>query len=300
MHRVDALLECSLKRAPKPPALLIWCCASATKGVKLRFLSRPRFKDDDVPDATIDAIYRYPVKGLSAERLDTVSLSPGKTLPFDRTWAIENGPSGFDREAPAALPKIKFLMLMKNENLAALETKFDDETRELEILRHGKRVAGGKLDEPLGRQLIEQFFSAYSADDLRGAPKILSAPEHSFSDCGRDVISINNLASLRDLERVASRSIDPLRFRANVYVDGWLPWQEFNYVGEKLKLGDEVVVKVVEPIVRCAATNVDPQTGARDMQIPRLLAGAFGHSDFGIYAEVVRGGTLTPGSRITA
>lgn len=253
-----------------------------------------------MPDATIDAIYRYPVKGLSAERLDTVDVSAGKAIPFDRAWAIENGPSGFDSSAPAALPKIKFLMLMKNENLAALDTRFNDATRELEILRHGKHVAGGKLDEPLGRQLIEQFFSAYSADDLRGAARIVSAPDHTFSDCGKGVISINSLASLRDLERVAGRPIHPLRFRANVYVDGWLPWQEFDFVGEELALGDDVTVKVIEPIVRCAATNVDPDTGARDMHIPRTLTNSFGHSDFGVYAEVIRGGTLRSGSVVAS
>jgi uncharacterized protein YcbX len=252
-----------------------------------------------VPDATIDAIYRYPVKGLSGERLESVVLEPGKPLPFDRAWAIENGPSGFDRHAPQAMPKIKFLMLMKNERLAALETRFDEETREIEIFRHGKRVARGKLDEPLGRQLIEQFFAAYCADDLRGAPKILSAPGHTFSDVGKPVVSIANLASLRDLERIAGRSVHPLRFRENIYLDGWLPWQEFNCIGQEIELGEEVVVKVLERTVRCAATNVDPETGDRDMQIPRQLSGAFGHGDFGVYAEVVRGGTLHAGATVT-
>lgn len=248
-----------------------------------------------MPNATIANIYRYPVKGLSAEPLASVTLSPGAPLPFDRAWAIENGPSGFDPDAPAKMPKIKFLMLMKNERLAALETRFDEETRELTILRHGKRVAGGKLDDPLGRQLVEQFFSAYMADDLRGAPRILSQPGHTFSDVGKPVVSIINLASVRDLERVAGRSVHPLRFRANVYCDGWQAWTEFDRVGSELRIGDDVVVKVVQRIVRCAATNVDPETAARDMQIPRLLDRTFGHSDLGVYAEIIRGGTIRRG-----
>jgi len=246
---------------------------------------------DSVP-ASIDAIYRYPVKGLSAEPLQSLTLTAGQPVPFDRAWASENGPSGFDPAAPAKMPKIKFLMLMKNERLAALQTRFDEETSELTILRHGKRVAGGKLDDPLGRQLIEQFFSAYMSEELRGAPKILSTAGHTFSDVGLPVVSIINMASLRELERVAGRPVDPLRFRANVYVDGWQPWQEFYKVGEEIALGDEVVVRVVERTVRCAATNVDPQTAERDMQIPRLLDRAFGHSDLGVYAEIVRGGTI--------
>jgi len=75
--------------------------------------------------ATLKSIYRYPVKGLSPERLDDVRLEVGQTLPADRKYAIENGPSGFDPAAPGYLPKNRFLMLMRNERLAALRTEFD-------------------------------------------------------------------------------------------------------------------------------------------------------------------------------
>lgn len=251
-----------------------------------------------MPDARIEAIYRYPVKGLSAEPLESIALTAGEAIPFDRAWAIENGPSGFAAAEPQALPKTKFLMLMKNETLAALETRFDEETGMLEIRRHGKRVAGGNLNDPLGRQLIEQFFAAYSASDLRGSPKILAAAGHTFSDCGKKVVSIANLASLRELERAAGRTIHPLRFRMNIYVDGWLPWHEFYAEGEEIALGDSVRVRIRERTVRCAATNVDPETGARDMQIPRTLSSNFGHMDFGVYAEVVAGGTIKTGDGV--
>ncbi len=253
-----------------------------------------------MPTAKLESIYRYPVKGLSPDRLESVGLTPGATLPFDRAWAIENGPSGFDSQHPAYLPKIKFLMLMKNERLAALETRFDEASCTLEVFRHGKRVAGGRLDDPLGCRLLEQFFAAYMDEELRGAPRILKSDGHSFSDVSSKVVSIASLSSLREVERVAGRPVHPLRFRANLYVDGWLPWQEFMLVGETLRIGKSATVKVVSRIVRCAATNVDPESGARDMQIPRLIDGAFGHSDFGVYAEVTGQGTIRPGDTITA
>ena len=84
---------------------------------------------------------RYPVKGLSPQRLDAVDLRPGETIAFDREWAIENGPSRFDPAKPVTLPKISFLMLMRNERLAALETEFDEESKTLTLLRDGKQVA---------------------------------------------------------------------------------------------------------------------------------------------------------------
>lgn len=239
-------------------------------------------------------IHRYPVKGLGPDELDQAALTAGETLPFDRAWAIENGRSGFTAESPEHLPKIKFLMLMKNERLAALETRFDEESRTLTIYRHGKRVAGGRLDDPLGRQLVEQFFASYMPqDELRGAPKILQAPGHSFSDVPAKVVSLINLESVKDLERVAHAPVDPVRFRGNLLVEGPAPWSELDWVGKELKAGS-ARLRVTGRIQRCAATNVDPATGARDMQIPRLIEQHFGHQDFGVYAEVVEGGTIRP------
>jgi uncharacterized protein YcbX len=53
-----------------------------------------------MPHPQIASIYRYPVKGLSPEALPNVALGVGQTLPADRRYAIENGPSGFDPAAP--------------------------------------------------------------------------------------------------------------------------------------------------------------------------------------------------------
>src|SRR5215217_9205006 len=93
---------------------------------------------NSMQDATIQAIYRYPVKGLSAQALMRVVLSKGLTLPADRLYAIENGPSGFDPAAPAYFPKQRFLMLMRNERLAALRSHFDDQSHVLTISADGR------------------------------------------------------------------------------------------------------------------------------------------------------------------
>src|SRR6266536_1927883 len=117
---------------------------------------------------TIAAIYRYPVKGLSAESLVSTRLAAGQTIAADRLYAIENGPSGFDPAAPAYLPKQRFLMLMRNERLARLQARFDAATHVLAIELEGARVASGDLRPPAGRASIEGFFAEFCADELRG------------------------------------------------------------------------------------------------------------------------------------
>ena len=247
--------------------------------------------------AQIASLYRYPIKGLSPEPLSRVDLSIGQTFPSDRRYAIENGPRGFDPSAPSWLAKIHFLMLMRNERLAELETRFDDGTHVLTIARGGKELARGDLETAEGRRKIEQFFTADFARELKGPPKVLCGDSHSFSDVARKVVSIINLASVTAVEGLVDWAVHPLRFRANLYVAGWPAWHEFELLDKTLAVG-EVRLKVVKRIQRCAAVNVDPETAMRDLEIPNTLERRLGHADCGIYAEVIAGGTLRLGDTI--
>jgi uncharacterized protein YcbX len=247
--------------------------------------------------AIIKALYRYPVKGLSPQALARTALAPGGTVPADRLYAVENGPIGFDPAAPAYFPKQRFLMLMRNERLAALRTDYDEASHTLTIHHEGREAARGDLRTLEGRSAIETFLAGYCAADLRGPPKVLYGAGHSFSDVAKKVVSIINLASVAALETVIGAPVDPLRFRANIYVSGWPAWHEFDLLDRELTAGG-ARLKVVKRIVRCAATNVDPQTGIRDLTIPQTLMQNFDHMDCGVYAEIVAAGEVAVGDSI--
>jgi uncharacterized protein YcbX len=247
--------------------------------------------------ATVSALYRYPVKGLSPEPLTRVALAAGGTLPFDRAWAVENGPSGFDPAAPVTLPKIVYLMLMRNSRLAALATRYDDATGVLTVRHGGEIVARGSLATAAGRRVIETFLAAFEADELKGAPRLVSAPDFSFSDYPKKVVSLINTATVAAMSREFGQDLDPLRFRGNVYVEGLPPWAEFDFVGAELTVGD-TRCEVVKRIQRCAATDVNPRTAERDTSIPVSLVRAYGHSDCGIYLRVLAGGSIAVGDTL--
>jgi uncharacterized protein YcbX len=247
--------------------------------------------------AVVESIYRYPVKGLSPERLEAVRLEPGQTLPADRRYAIENGPSGFDPAAPGYFPKTQFLMLMRNERLATLDTRYHDASHTLTIRGEGRELARGDLTTREGRLAIEAFFRRFMPAELRGPPKVLHADGHSFSDVAAKVVSIINLASVAAIETAVGVPVHPLRFRANLYVAGWPAWHEFTLLGQEIAIG-AARLKVVKRIVRCAATNVDPDTGIRDLTIPTTLMQTFDHLDCGIYATVIAGGDVASGDSI--
>jgi uncharacterized protein YcbX len=249
------------------------------------------------PPAQIASLYRYPVKGLSPEPLPRVALAVGQTLPADRRYAIENGPSGFDPAAPKWMAKAYFLMLMRDEWLAALHSHFDDASSVLTIHRNGAVAARGHLETAEGRAAIERFFAESYAGSIKGPPKVLSSEGHSFSDVARKVVSIINLGSVQAIENMVGRPVHPLRFRANLYVSGWPAWHEFDLLDQTLVIG-ETRLKVVKRITRCAAVDVDPETAARDLRIPQALTQRLGHNECGIYAEVIAGGSIGVGDAI--
>ena len=244
----------------------------------------------------IDALYRYPVKGLSPERLGRAELRRGAYFPGDRVFAIENGPSGFDAEAPVHQAKIKFLMLMRNEALARLRTRYEDATGTLVVEEGGREALRADLATAEGRLALEAFMRRFVPQELRGPPKVLTAPEgFRFTDSRSGFVSIINRASVQAIEEMVRAPVDPLRFRGNLLVEGLDPWAEFDLVGQVWESSGGVQLKGLKRIQRCPATNVDPQTAMRDFDVPRTLMERLGHMDCGVYAEVVTGGTLEEG-----
>ena len=90
-----------------------------------------------------------------------------------------------------------------------------------------------------------------------------------------------------------------MRFRANIYFRGCSPLSELELVGRKIQLG-QATLKVLLRTQRCAATEFNPKTAERDIRVPFLLRKTYGHLDMGIYAEVVKGGPISPGNTISA
>ena len=188
-------------------------------------------------------------------------------------------------------------MLMRNERLAGLQTHFEDRTHLLTIREGGKVSVRGDLETAEGRTAIEAFFATNFAGELKGPPKVISGGGHSFSDVAKKVVSIINLGSLAAIENMVGLPVHHLRFRANLYVSGWPAWHEFALLGQTLAIGD-ARLRIVKRISRCAAVNVDPETAARDLDIPPTLMRRLGHNECGVYAEVIAGGAIGVGDAI--
>lgn len=249
--------------------------------------------------AVIDGIYRYPVKSLGGQRLARADLLPGQEIAGDRAYAVLHGNTAFDPENPVHIGKIKCLTLMTHPRLARLKADFPDTPSHLVVLRDGKCVLDVSLDEPEGISAFNRFIASFIGDQAKGMPRIVSAPGHMFSDIREPFLSLLNLESIGELAAAAGLSLDPLRFRSNLYVSGLHAWKEKDWQpGDELLLGS-ARVRVKRPISRCAAVNVDLETARIDSDLPTLLRTRFGQNVMGVYIEVIVPGTIMPGDRVS-
>ena len=244
----------------------------------------------------------YPIKGLSAQPLDHVTLKAQDGFPGDRMFAFAKGNSGQDPENPIILPKDRYLVLLQHAKLAGLHTSFDTETQILtiETADHPPRV----FDKTLSADKV--LACGYLADLLELTPEehpfFTSAAPLRFTDVSvvspthMNAVSLINLASVRAFGEAIGEDIDPARFRGNILIDGWPPLAELELVGKGIQIGTARFRGLLRT-QRCAATEVNPTTAERDIPLPYKLMKTYGHRDMGLYLEVVEGGEIRPGDK---
>lgn len=243
---------------------------------------------------TVAALYRHPVKGFTPEPLTVAALRAHDGFPDDRLYAVENGPSGFDPRAPAFLPKSRFTVLAQIPDVARIRTRYEDGVFTAETDGRGRATCDLRTDA--GRIALAAWLeTALPADQLRGPLKVVHAEGHRFMDHPQGAVSVVNLASVAALGEKMGQRLDPLRFRANVYVADWPAWGEANFEpGQRIRLGG-AEVRLFKPIVRCVATHVDPATGVRDIEVVDALRTLEGHLHCGLYVHVIEGGVVSLG-----
>ncbi len=261
-----------------------------------------RSQDDALVQGKVRGLFYYPVKGLSGQSLERVDLQSGQGFPFDRIFGFARPNSGFDPENPRPLPKTKFVVLARDAGLARLDCRFDPATFDLTVRKDGD-VHRFDLNQSEDRDAAARLISRHLdyAEEL--TPTLYSADPHRFTDVSvvskelMNAVSLINLDSVAAFSKMTGRQVSETRFRGNILFSGVAPFSELDWVGRRVSLG-EVELEVVQRTKRCPATEVDPKTGLRDLDVPRLLKSHCGHSDMGVYAEVRRGGSIHVGDTL--
>jgi uncharacterized protein YcbX len=243
--------------------------------------------------ARLARIVRHPVKSVGHEELDAVTLAAGLPLPGDRAWAVAHAAAQLPADGGWA-PKHNFLRGVAGPELMAIRAAtLPDGRLSLTHPRAGRLEIDPAAE---GARLIAWLAPLWP--EGRPAPdRLVAAPPTGLGDTPSPFVAVLSLVSLRALGQRLGQELSIHRFRGNLWLDGLAPWEEFDMIGRRLRIG-AAVLEVRERITRCKATTANPETGRFDADTLGALEAGYGHTDFGVYAEVLKGGTVRPGDAV--
>jgi uncharacterized protein len=220
--------------------------------------------------AKVVEVWRYPVKSMAGERLDSCMVTDNG-LEGDRRWAFIDRSTNRDG---------KWFNIKQHAPLMTYRPRLDGGDLDL-VAPDGKTV-------DLRRDLLPRF-------QVEGARplELRELPGENFDDSH---VLIINLASVQAFALEVGMPLDHRRFRANLYVEGLEPEEELRWLGGVIRAGD-AELEVTSRCERCKVITMDPDTTEAKPDILRVLVER--HDErMGMYCRVVRPGRVSVGDYV--
>lgn len=238
----------------------------------------------------VTCLWRHPIKSHGRESLDQVTMTPGQTMPGDRVWAVAHEAS--EADGSEWVPCVNFSRGAKAPKLMAISAQLQGDRV---TLQHPERPELSFAPDTQQEAFLDWVKPLMPADRAASA-RIVRVPGRGMTDSDFPSISLCNMASHRAVEQKLGRDLSIARWRGNIWFDGLPLWEEFDWLHREIRIGD-AVLRVRERITRCLATAANPETGERDADTLGALK-SWDHQDFGVYAEVLEGGTIRLGDKV--
>ncbi|MEJ6404709.1 MOSC domain-containing protein [Yoonia sp. 2307UL14-13] len=237
------------------------------------------------------ALWRHPIKSHGRERIEKVELVAGQTMPWDRHWAVTHERTKFDGSWVSCA---NFMIGVRTPALAGIWAELDDAAGRL-TLRHDDLGEIG-FDPETEADRFLAWVAPLCAGESFQPTGLVTAPV-GLTDSNYPTVSIMTEASHRAVADRLGRPLEMERWRGNIWLEGTAPWEEFEWVGHDVQIGD-ALLHVEEPIQRCKHTMANPRTGLRDTDTLAVLREGWDHENFGVNATVTKGGRVAMGDAV--
>ena len=240
-------------------------------------------------------IWRHPIKSHGRESIGHCDVSAGRTLPWDRVWAVAHDNSTAD--GSEWVPCANFARGAKAPSLMAIEARTNEAEGTLTLTHPDLGESTIDPDVEADSDALVHWILPVSPRDRALPARIVRARAQGMTDTPYPSISLIGTASLAALSERVGTMLDPRRFRANFWIEGLAPFEEFDWIGRDIKIG-AVPFRVDERITRCLATAANPMTGLRDADTLGALETNWGHRDFGVYLTALGDGRVSVGDSL--
>ena len=248
---------------------------------------------------TIASITTYPIKGFAGQTHERIIVNAGELLPGDRAYALSSGTKASQEAEPHSwLKKAHFLQMMNHAGLASLSLAFDPVTTHLRLIRKDNDAI--IFDGHLNRQDNCEMLGKITAEmlGLEGvSPRLFALHEGGMTDTKTPYVAFGTSESISDFANQVGIEDDERRFRLNVMMRGASAFTENDLVGKSVQIGTAEFA-FIEPVGRCAAIEVDPQTAFRRKNLVQDLRKTYGHEDMGVFASVIKSGEFACGDEV--
>ncbi|MCX6117088.1 MAG: MOSC domain-containing protein [Proteobacteria bacterium] len=252
----------------------------------------------------------HPVKGLAGQSHSSLSFVKDFGVEFDRRFAFV-----FEDIADLELGRDIGWMSKKNfanqhdwPGLAKLKCLFVPESDQLKLWSPSGDEIDVNLKSELDLKKCDLFMSSYletltphkmARHPAKSNLRLVGSVERSsrFADGNHGYVSILNLSSLQELDRIFGKKVDHRRFRCNICVDGFSAWQELDWIGQKLSI-EKLDLEIVSSIGRCSNVNVDPDLGISDLEVFKWLMKGPSKGTFGVFARVLNNASVSLGTEV--
>ena len=234
----------------------------------------------------ITRLLRHPLKSHGREDISDVELVAGQSMPWDRVWAVVHAASHADGSGWVSC--VNFSRCAKAPELMAIEARLDIATEALTLRHPGLPELTFHPDTDAASFL--DWVKPIVPQDRAQPERIIRLDDRGFTDSDFASVTLCNMSSHRAVEQRLGHALSIHRWRGNIWFDGAAPWEEFDWIGKDLKIG-EAILRPLERTDRCIATTANPETGKRDADTLGALE-TWGHQDFSVRATVVKGGIV--------
>ena len=247
----------------------------------------------------VSSIYTAAVKSLALQEREAVSVGPAGIAEDRRFHLIDGGGRLLTQRQRPQLARVLAGFDVQADRLTLT---FPDGPELSGTVQLGEAVRTPVWGRLVPGRVVEGQWNDALSSLCRGPVRLVKTDDVGLS-FDEFPVSVLSQASIDLFGRLAEgiKLFEARRFRPNFLIDGCSPHAEDGWLGGVIAIGRELRLRLVAPDPRCAITTIDPDTGERDFDVPRMLLTyrpASRAPYFGVYGVVDRPGVVRLGDEV--